>query len=625
MTMRSKTKQAQRVDSIILAYFQDPWQGSVAEWCCYVDENGTPNLKFNEPGNRKPFTVDGREYIIEPLNDWGDRTIADCVEVFGSQTGKTGMLMGGAAWSIKNDCCGLLWVMPSIQLAQSFSETRWQPMLESSGAFVGTIPGGADRHDFKKLQQQLCGSVVNFVGSNSPANLASRPARKVVLDEVDKFDVGGGAEADAVNLAEQRTKGQNYPQRRKTSTPTLVDGLIWQEFLKGDQRRFFVPCPHCSKFVVFAWSAQFTVLPKLSECAFVRWDKEAKRADGNWDLDRVAKSARSECPHCGGHILDGHKTKMLVGGKWQATAQNELGFRSRHLPSMYACRPETTFGALAVKFLRSKRSLLGLQGFINGDLAEPYESQDRQTERVELITSRVEVKAEWRKMLTVDCQARAPHFWHVIRAWDGANSVGVGAGPLDTWDDIRSRQTGAGVQDVGVVIDSGYGAKSDAEVYRSCVRFCEIVAGRSKPVAIGWMPAKGMPTRKRWRDETSGLMVPYYLRAIDPFVGTAEAGRVEMSLFEFAGDFFKDILDMLRKGQGGFKWSVEAEVATDEYWRHMDAEVKMPVFSKATGRTTYQWQPRSRHWPNHLFDCEVMQVATANFFGLFPVGDETDK
>jgi len=122
-----------------------------------------------------------------------------------------------------------------------------------------------------------------MVWSNSPAALASIPARVVILDEVDKFNEGGRKEADAVNLAEQRTKTFSNPKRIKTSTPTLSDGLIWQEFAKTDQRRRFMPCPHCGKLVLFAWSKAFTVFPLTGNEAFIKWDSKARRPkDNSW-------------------------------------------------------------------------------------------------------------------------------------------------------------------------------------------------------------------------------------------------------------------------------------------------------------------------------------------------------
>ena len=124
-----------------------------------------------------------------------------------------------------------------------------------------------------------------------------------------------------------------------------------------------------------------------------------------------------------------------------------------------------------------------------------------------------------------------------------------------------------------------------------------------------WLPAKGMPSRKRWKDSESGLLVPWTLQAVDPFLGTAAAGQVTLNLFEFSGDFFKDLLANLRAGRGGHRWTVPAAMATEEYWRQLDAEIKTPAFSRVTGKTHHQWLPRSKHWPNHLLDCETLQVA----------------
>lgn len=605
------------MDSIRVACLAPRPTQKPSEWC-------TENLIFDEAGNHGPFKLTGCEYIREPLDDFADAGIADEVLVWGSQTRKTGTLMGGASWAIANDPCGFLWVMPSLTLVQKFSRQRFQKLLQASGPLQSLIPRGAARHDFSTASMMLGASTLNFVGSNSPANLASNPCRRVILDEVDKFDAGGREEADAVNLAEQRTKDQTNPQRWKTSTPTLITGIIWQEYLKGDQRRYFVPCPHCNQFVVFAWSQQFTVLPKTGSEAYVFWDKEAKRKDGSWDLERVMQTARIRCPHCSKGIEDSYKTKMVRNGQWRKTNLSAPAeFISRHLPSLYACSPQTSFGSLAVKFLQAKNSLMGLQGFINGELAEPYLTQDKQGERTELITANLVLNGDWKKLMTVDCQARSPYFWYVVRAWLNGNSEGIEAGSCDTWEEVRDKQLEHGIADVCVCVDSGYGARSDADVYKNCSRFGTFEKTDSGlALAVGWLPSKGMAGTKKWKDNDTGLLVPYLLKGIDPFVGLSEAGSVEMSLLEFAADFFKDILQALREGKGGYSWKVAATMATEDYWKHMDGETKTAVFNKITGRTLHIWKRRSPYWPNHLLDCEVIQIALANFFGLFSFEEE---
>jgi phage terminase large subunit GpA-like protein len=597
----------QHIDRAIQIYrdvYRVPSKESVSEYC-------RSNLRFNEPNNSGPFTTLGREYIIEPLDTWKDDAVKDLVLVFGSQSGKTGMIMGGVAWMIANFPSRALWVMPGKELAQSFSETRWQPMLRASPSLAGKIPTGAARHAFKKTQQMLDGgAIVGFIGSNSPSQLSSTPARMVVMDEVDKFKEGTSKEASAVNLAEQRTKSFANPKRIKTSTPTLDTGLIWQEFLKGDQRRYFVPCPHCGRRVVLAWGAEFTVFKLTGSEAFVAWDKAAKIGDNDWDYDLVRSSAHAVCPHCNGRILDGHKTGMNRQGEWRPTAQSSAGFRSYHLPSIYAASPETSFGNLAVKFLKEKNSLSGLQGFVNGDLAEPWQNQHAAGERHEIIVSAGEKPLDGcEKILTADFQLLNPHFWYKIREWTPkGDSRGIEYGHLETWGELEAKQKEHGILDNRVCVDSGHDA---GQVYDECLKRGKLVHMHNMkvPMWVGWIPAKGIDRRNWKSEETDGLYVPFNLFPMQRNIGNQQ---VELDLLEFSSETCKDILARLRGGKTGFKWEVASTVATREYWQHMDAEVKSAV-SKNFGRIQYRWKLKHQKIPNHLLDCETMQIAMAIF------------
>lgn len=548
------------------------------------------------------LSFDGREYCREAVDDFGDWSITDQALCFGSQTGKTNHIMAGLGYIMANSPTGVLWVMPSIDLARSFSETRWTPILEASPALAAMIPTGSKRHNFKKLQQQLRGSVVNFVGSNSAANLASRPAQVVILDEVDKFNEGGDKEADAVNLAEQRTKSFANPKRIKTSTPTTSNGLIWVEFLKGDQRRYFVPCPLCAKQIVLAWSEAFTVLPKTGKEAYVHWDKEAKRKNGTWDLDRAERSARFVCPHCAGHIHDSQKTYMNRNGVWVPTATAPPNFRSRHLPSLYAATPETSVGKLAVKFLQAKESLLGLRGFINGDLAEPFESQDLTTHRLEIIVKDQEAPKGIAQTLIVDCQQNAPHFYWARLMWLPGVMRIADIGFCDTFEDVRKVQTDAGIIDQYVGLDVGWNADV---VLEQCARYGKRLMAskesiRSKMLTHkGWTGVRGV-SEKNFMDKQSRAMFPVRLR-IDAI--SAFGQPVRMPVLEMNDKGLKDILQALRKGE---KRSVKLEIAESvntnpDFWRHMDSEILER--ERVGSRVKEIWRLRSERWPNHWLDC----------------------
>lgn len=596
------TEQTLRIDEMVCRHFADPFRGSVADWCL-------ANVVFDEAGNRGAFSMAGREYIREMLDDWASWEVSDDVAVMGSQSGKTAAEMAGAAWSLVNDPCAIIWGMPNRDLAQAFSETRWQPMLYASPMTKGLIPTGADRHSFKNLEQALGASLMTFIGSNSPANLASRPARKVIMDETDKFDEGSEKEADATNLLDQRTKGQPYPQRRKRSTPTIVEGFIWQEYLKGDQRRYFVPCPHCGAFILLAWSENFCAMAKQGCESYVKWDTEAK-VEGKWDLDRVLATAHVECCHCKGRILDAHKPAMIKAGEWRATAKGVTGFRSRQLSSLYACSPETSFGRLAVKFLQARASLTGVQGFINGDLAEPYVGQDqsqRRTERIE----RVEVTAEWAKIMSVDYQQNEPFLWYVVRAWNGGNSHGLEFGSAFQFEELDAIQKKHGIKNEGVFLDSGY---SPSAIYAECIlRGEHRERSGALPTSLGWMPTRGVDGEKEFFDRTTKQKVKWMVQECDPQSGKSGAGQISLERLIFAADFFKDILVNLRRGKGDYKWTVSEEMNVPQYWKHMDGE------KKAQEGRRWIWKLRHRHWPNHLFDCEVIQCAVANYLGLYSI------
>lgn len=570
---------------------------TVVEWA-------ESNLKLTQrqtehPG---PFSTSVRPYTREPMEAWKESGVSEVTLCWGSQTAKTTTLMGGAAWLIDNEPSPVLWLMPTENLARSFSKSRWLPMLEDCPAVVAHFPDDADK--LTNLEQHFDRCSVTFVGSNSPANLASRPVRILIADEVDKFAQASEREADALDLAEQRLKAFSSSKAFLTSTPTTVEGRIWQKYLRGDQRRFYITCPSCKERIKLEWR-------------HVKWDNTAKTDEGVWDFSRVRASARYECQLCGECITDAQKVAALRSGIWIPENKGALpGVRSYHLSSLYSPDRKCTWGHLAVAFLEARDSLLGLQGFINGYLAEPWENQAAPTEREEsIVSSGIEVKEKDHVFLTADYQASEPHLWYVVRNWvEDGSSVGMAAGSCETFDDLREIQLKYGVLDTHVFIDSGYNA---TDVYAECLRWGKLEPRRGRvPLWLGWMPTKGQD-RRGWRNPKTGTELPWFLRGRDPSIGdnTGKQGKLELKLLEFATDTTKDILDRLRRGKASTSWAVSDTMACEEYWRHMDGEQKKAMFSSSTGRTTWKWLPRSKRWPNHLFDCEVIQIAAAIFYG----------
>jgi phage terminase large subunit GpA-like protein len=194
-------------------------------WQWAEDEIVLTRRQTETPG---PYSTLLTPYIREPLECFSDARVTDLALCFGTQTSKTTCVMIGAAWRMCNNPFPTLWVMPTESMARSFSENRWQPMVQDCRPLNVLKPYNTNR--FKALEQQFRDATLTFVGSNSPSSLASRPAGLLIMDETDKFAEATHKESSAVALAENRTKSYTNALRVKTSTPTVPDGEIWSAF-----------------------------------------------------------------------------------------------------------------------------------------------------------------------------------------------------------------------------------------------------------------------------------------------------------------------------------------------------------------------------------------------------------
>lgn len=209
----------------------------------------------------------------------------------------------------------MLAVLPTVEMAKRASRGRIDPLIAESAALKERVnPARSRDAGNSMLSKEFPGGILVLTGANSATGLRSMPARYVFLDEVDAYPTSADEEGDPVTLAEARTT--TFAHRRKlflVSTPT-IKGLsrIEREFEASDQRRYFVPCPHCG---VMQW-LQFERL---------RWKKGQP------------ETAAYHCEGCETPIAEHHKTQMLEQGEWRATAKaadpNAIGF---HLSALYS-------------------------------------------------------------------------------------------------------------------------------------------------------------------------------------------------------------------------------------------------------------------------------------------------
>jgi phage terminase large subunit GpA-like protein len=209
----------------------------------------------------------------------------------------------------------MLAVQPTVELAKRNSRQRIDPLIDESPELRERVKPARSRDAGNTmLSKEFAGGILIMTGANSAVGLRSTPARYIFLDEVDAYPASADEEGDPVTLAEARSL--TFAHRRKVflvSTPT-IRGLsrIEREFEASDQRRYFVPCPHCD-------AMQWLKFDRL------RWQKGRP------------ETAEYHCEGCERTIAEHHKTQMLERGEWRATTTaadpTTVGY---HLSALYS-------------------------------------------------------------------------------------------------------------------------------------------------------------------------------------------------------------------------------------------------------------------------------------------------
>lgn len=209
----------------------------------------------------------------------------------------------------------MLAVQPTVELAKRNSRQRIDPLIDESPDLRERVKPARSRDAGNTmLSKEFAGGILIMTGANSAVGLRSTPARYIFLDEVDAYPASADEEGDPITLAEARSL--TFAHRRKVflvSTPT-IRGLsrIEREYEASDQRRFFVPCPHCG-------AMQWLKFDRL------RWQKGRP------------ETVEYHCEGCDQPIGEHNKTAMLEGGEWRATSvaadPTTVGY---HLSALYS-------------------------------------------------------------------------------------------------------------------------------------------------------------------------------------------------------------------------------------------------------------------------------------------------
>lgn len=537
-----------------------------------------------EPGPwrtaRAPYLREIQDTISHPL-------VRRVCWMSSSQVGKTEVVNNVVGYHIDLDPAPIMVVQPTKDMAEAWSKDRLAPMLRDSPALRDKVKPARTRDSGNTLlHKSFPGGHITIVGSNSPSGLASRPIRVLLPDEVDRYRESAGSEGDPIDLATQRTATFWNRKIVMLSTPGIAgESRIEAEWKRSDQRRFYVPCPHCDQRQVLAWGG-----PDSDHG--IRWDRE--KGDDDVVVDHP-ETAGYECVHCHAIIEEADKRRMLAAGEWRVT--NPAGdFPGFHLNALYS--PWASWADLVREWLRAQGDVQRLQVFINTKLGEPWEDRTGQLEVDGLAERAEDYGAEVPKgvgLLTAAVDVQGDRLELLIRGWGaqeeswGIRHVRIYGDPelQDVWQTLEqllvrpwTHVSGATLRVMACMVDSGWAPK---DVYR-------FVAPRE---GRGVYASKGLDTR-----------------ASEPLKRSTRKNRGKVKLwtvgtYSFKAGLFRR-LRIQQPGPGYMHFPPPQDHGFDgEYFAQFKAE--RLVSERHGGRIVKKWkQVRTR---NEAIDLEVLAHA----------------
>lgn len=320
-----------------------------------------------EPG---PWRTDRTPYLREPMDCLSsDSPIQRVVLMFSAQSGKTEAGSNFLAYVIDHAPGPMLCVQPTIEMAKRLSKQRLESMIQDTPVLQQKIAPSRSRDSGNTMfAKEFPGGIMLLTGANSATGLRSAPCRYLFMDEIDAMQEIQG-EGDPVSLAERRTTTFARRKILLTSTPTVRDfSRIESEFLKSDQRHFYVPCPACGEFQHLQW-------------ARLKWESGKP------------ETAKYECEHCGERFEEYHKTRFLPRGEWRGHAPSDGKTAGFQLNGLYSPLGWASWSQLAEDFLRAKNDPAALRTFVNTRLAETFsEDYAAQVNAEGLMAKRLEYK-----------------------------------------------------------------------------------------------------------------------------------------------------------------------------------------------------------------------------------------
>jgi phage terminase large subunit GpA-like protein len=577
-------------DELVCSSWRQPKRLTVSQW---ADSHRVLEPLFaSEPG---PWRTDRAPYCREIMDAASRPWVRRITFMASTQVGKSEAMNNVAGYFIHQKPSPTMFVLPNRDAARLAAERRVLPMVQASDALSREL---TDRsHDVKNREVVFRRSVLYMRSAQSPTDLASVPVRLVLCDEVDKWPAWAGREAEPLALVSERQRTFHDSLLFVSSTPTTRDGIIFREHQQGDQRSYYVPCPHCGEMQVLLFDN-------------VRWPKDLRTGNEM----RKARQAWYACAYCDERIEDQHKRDMLLAGMWvpegrtpkeweqQRDADREE-HRSYHLWAAYS--PWVSFWKIAAAFLDSKDDPARMMNFTNSWLARVWEQRVKATSDEAITRCIADYSVghvpDEAVVLTAAVDVQVDYMVYMVVAWGhDEHSWVVECEMVSKWEDLALQlQRGFGPQALVprlTVIDSRY-RRDEVMEFSRATPGTRLIAGVQ-------------------RDS----LVPFATTRIDKHPRTGQVLRNGLTVWTVNVDMFKDLVS--HRMQLALADGDEVPVGRlllpkdmDPRWlRQMSAEHK--IVKRSGNKQREMWQLKPGRQRNEAWDLLVYNAAAARMLGL---------
>lgn len=311
----------------------------------------------SSPGKWKTSTV---EPARGPMTAVSDPSVKKITIMACTQLMKTELINNIVGYFVHQDPSPIIVMQPTTSLAETWSKDRLDPMIRDTPAIRDLFKEKRSRDSTNTIgHKQFPGGHVTIIGSNSPSELASRPVRITLRDEIDKYI--DNVEGDPSSLIIERSATFWNSLDVGVCSPTVKGrSKIEQEYLKSDRRKYHVDCPHCGHNHFMVWEN-------------IRWQ------------NNDPKTAEYECPECKVLWTEQDRIRAIHNGSYVATApfNGHAGFHVNKLAS-----PWEPLSTLVQKWLDAQGDVAKLKTFINTQLAETWEEKGEAPEYMRLYERR---------------------------------------------------------------------------------------------------------------------------------------------------------------------------------------------------------------------------------------------